>query len=168
MRYRDWPNVRSGSRLSLHDSRRHGDCEKSFTLTAPPSASRLASVPHPAGVAATVALIGVAGAATSSADAQLRARVEGDLAALHATYVACRHDRASCQPSDVLIDAVASGDPGALRADLTALGMRDVAVAGRIVSGWLPVPAIPCLAGLATLQFARPALSTTQPGADSH
>ena len=105
------------------------------------------------------------GGVTGCASAQVSARLDADLAALHAAYVTCRQQQASCPPSDVVIDAVASGEAGALRADLAALGMRQIAVAGRIVSGWLPVPAIPCLAGLTTLQFARPALSGTRPGA---
>jgi hypothetical protein len=111
-----------------------------------------------------VALVVLAfvGVVTGGASAQVSPRLDSDLAALHAAYVACRQQQTSCPPSEVVIDAVASGDAGALRADLTALGMRQVAVAGRIVSGWLPVPAIPCLTGLTTMQFARPALRGTR------
>ena len=118
--------------------------------------------PAHVGVAVALALVTLVGAVTGGAGAQVSARVDGDLATLHAAYLACRREQASCPPSDVLIDAVASGDPGALRDDLAALGMRNIAVAGRIVSGWLPVPAIPRLAGLSTLQFARPSLSGTR------
>jgi hypothetical protein len=57
----------------------------------------------------------------------------------------------------VLIDAVASEDVNALKADLEALGMRDAVAFGRVVSGQLPIRAIDALNGLATLQFARPA-----------
>jgi hypothetical protein len=98
------------------------------------------------------------------ASAQVSARVDADLEAMHRAYVACRQQEATCPPQDVLIDAVASGDVGALRTELVALGMRHTAVAGRIVSGRLPVPAIPCLVNVAALQFARPSLSRTQPG----
>jgi subtilisin family serine protease len=58
----------------------------------------------------------------------------------------------------VAIDAFADDDVQALVADLTALGMHDVAVAGRAVSGQLPLSAIPALDGLATLRFAAPSL----------
>ena len=58
----------------------------------------------------------------------------------------------------VMIDAVASGNVDALNADLQALGMQDVAVFGRTVSGRLPISAISALSGLAGLKIreARP------------
>ena len=58
----------------------------------------------------------------------------------------------------VVIDAVADGDVGALQAALAALGMRDMAVFGRVVSGQLPISAIPALRGVADLRFARPSV----------
>jgi hypothetical protein len=61
----------------------------------------------------------------------------------------------------VVIDAAASGEARALLADLEALGMRKGATFGRMVSGELPIEAIGDLAGLATLQFARPAYART-------
>jgi hypothetical protein len=64
----------------------------------------------------------------------------------------------------VVIDAVASGDVNALRADLEALGMQGAVAFGRIVSGQLPLTAINALAALASLQFARPAYATTNVG----
>jgi hypothetical protein len=62
----------------------------------------------------------------------------------------------------VLIDAVASGDVGDLRRSLVDLGMREAVTAGRIVSGQLPIAAIPAMAALAELRFARAAMSTTR------
>jgi hypothetical protein len=62
----------------------------------------------------------------------------------------------------VLIDAVASQDVNALKADLEALGMRDAVAFGRVVSGQLPIGAIDALNGLTTLQFARPASVSTR------
>jgi len=56
----------------------------------------------------------------------------------------------------VAIYAVASDDPSALRADLEKLGMKDVTVSGRVVSGWLPIPAIGQLETVPGLQFVRP------------
>jgi hypothetical protein len=64
----------------------------------------------------------------------------------------------------VVIDAVASGDVSALQADLETLGMQGAEVAGRIVSGQLPILAIDALAALANLQFARPAYVVTHVG----
>src|SRR5262245_19844419 len=57
----------------------------------------------------------------------------------------------------VTIDAVAAGNPTTLEAELIALGARDTAVAGRLVSARLPVAAVPFLEAVASLQFARPA-----------
>jgi hypothetical protein len=62
----------------------------------------------------------------------------------------------------VVIDAVASGDVDALRSDLVSLGMQGAAAFGRIVSGQLPVSAIPKLAALTSLKFANAAAGLTQ------
>ena len=57
----------------------------------------------------------------------------------------------------VIIDAVASGDVDTLKADLVSLGMQQAVSFGRIVSGQLPIAAIPDLARLPSLNFARAA-----------
>jgi hypothetical protein len=64
----------------------------------------------------------------------------------------------------VTVDAVASGDPRVLEAELIALGAHNTAVAGRLVSARLPIAAIPRLEGVATLQFAHPAYRMTNAG----
>jgi hypothetical protein len=64
----------------------------------------------------------------------------------------------------VSIDAIASGDVRALQADLEALGMQGVVVAGRIASGHLPISAIDALAVLTSLQFAQPTYAATHAG----
>src|SRR6185295_4943995 len=56
-------------------------------------------------------------------------------------------------PDVVTIDAVASGDPEVLEAELIALGAEDTAIAGRMVSARIPVAAIPFLDGVMSLQF---------------
>jgi hypothetical protein len=89
--------------------------------------------------------------------ARTMTKVSAELAQLHAEHPS----RADL----VLIDAVASGDVEALRADLEALGMREAVAFGRMVSGRLPVSAISALDGLASLQSARLASATTNPGA---
>jgi hypothetical protein len=64
----------------------------------------------------------------------------------------------------VTINAVAAGDPAALEADLIALGATDTAIAGRMVSGRIPIVAIPLLEGVTSLQFARAAHRVTNAG----
>jgi hypothetical protein len=56
----------------------------------------------------------------------------------------------------VLIEAVASADAQDLLRDLQALGLTDGVVFGRIVNGWLPIPALAAAQRLASLQFVRP------------
>lgn len=64
----------------------------------------------------------------------------------------------------VVIDAVASGDPERLRADLERLGMTHGAVYGRMVSGRLPIAAIKDLEALESLKTVRPAMARTRTG----
>ncbi len=65
----------------------------------------------------------------------------------------------------VVIDAVAANSASALRADLEALGLRQGAQVGRLVSGRLPIEAIPAMARLSTMRSARPSLVATRAGA---
>jgi len=62
----------------------------------------------------------------------------------------------------VIIDAVASVDANALKTDLETLGMRQAVSFGRIVSGQLPIRAIPSMAELSSLNFARAATAVLQ------
>ncbi len=64
----------------------------------------------------------------------------------------------------VTVDAVAAGDTKSLRAALEALGLQDAADFGRIVSGRLPITAIPAMAALPELHFARTAVAMTRAG----
>jgi hypothetical protein len=64
----------------------------------------------------------------------------------------------------VVIDAVASDDVNVLKADLESLGMQQAVAFGRIVSGQLPMSAIPALAALPSLNFARAATALLQGG----
>jgi Cep192 domain 4/Subtilase family len=64
----------------------------------------------------------------------------------------------------VVIDAVASGAVGVLKSELEGLGMQNVGVFGRVVSGQLPIIAINGMAELDDLKFARPSLFTTHAG----
>lgn len=63
----------------------------------------------------------------------------------------------------VTIDAVASGDPSALQDSLEALGLRRSAVAGRVVSGLLPIGALREAAGLSLMNSAAPSMISGGP-----
>ena len=62
----------------------------------------------------------------------------------------------------VVIDAVASGDVNLLKTDLVSLGMQKAVAFGRIVSGEIPISAIPAMAALPSLNFARAASALIQ------
>jgi hypothetical protein len=64
----------------------------------------------------------------------------------------------------VVIDAAADGDPRALEQALVGLGMRRPVVSGRIVSGQLPIAAIPALAAIPGLRLARPSYAARRAG----
>jgi hypothetical protein len=129
-----------------------------------------------AGGLITTALILTGGCALAGASKDKEmTKISRDLVALFDEYVAYQQKRegAAFTPSNpvmrvsedhVMIDAVASGDADALRADLEALGLLQAAAFGRIVSGSLPIEAIDALASLASLQFVRPAYAQTHSG----
>ncbi len=100
-------------------------------------------------------------------------KVAHELMVLHEDYTAYLRSRpaAAFKPSSslvrviadrVTIDAVASGDVEALKADLISLGMQEAVAFGRVVSGQLPIQAIPSLRGLISLNFARAASAFIQ------
>ena len=100
-------------------------------------------------------------------------KVSGDLLALHESYVEARRrgvDFRSESPvlrvvdDRVAIDATAAGEAGVLEADLVGLGLRHAASFGRVVSGELPIAAIPTLDTLPSLAFARAAVTTKRRG----
>jgi hypothetical protein len=145
------------------------------------------------GIAAVMLALLVAGWGAREADAQgppdASARVQQDLhgddgvgkdgpmAHVHTALLTLSHrDRlggrhglrsseqgASRTASGVAIEAVAS-DPASLLNDLQALGLRQGARAGRLVSGVLPVDAIREAARLPDLRTLRPSLWTTSIG----
>jgi hypothetical protein len=63
---------------------------------------------------------------------------------------------------EVSIDAIATGDPQALKTSLQNLGLRDVAVFSNDVGGWLPVDQLANASALAGLHFARAAMPRTR------
>ena len=65
----------------------------------------------------------------------------------------------------VLVDAVTDDDVRTLEAALVSLGMRNVAVFGRTISGELPLTAIPALDAIPSLRFVRPAVAMRSAGA---
>ena len=64
----------------------------------------------------------------------------------------------------VVVHTLADGDPSALAASLVSLGMQSTAVHGRVVSGLLPITAIPALEGVSGLRFARPSFGVRRAG----
>jgi hypothetical protein len=125
-------------------------------------------------ITAVVVLTGGCALADTRKDKEMT-KISRDLVALYDEYVLYQQKRESAAftPSNpgvrvseghVMIDAVASGDADALRADLEALGLLQAAAFGRMVSGRLPIEAIDDLAALASLQFARPAYAQTHSG----
>lgn len=124
-------------------------------------------------VAATALTLLVADAAwagpqTSKANPALTALYEEHVAhqaGLSGLAFATRNPLARVVDERVVVDAVADGDASALRAELTALGMRNTAVFGRVVSGELPLSAVPALDRVATLRFARPSAAARRVGA---
>ena len=64
----------------------------------------------------------------------------------------------------VLVDAVATDDPLALKSALETLGAEVKAVAGRVMSALVPLSALRELETIESLKFARPALSSTRAG----
>jgi len=82
---------------------------------------------------------------------------------LHAINPAARFRlSAPLTTPEVLIDAIATGDPQALKTSLQNLGLRDVAVFSNDIGGWLPVDQLANASALAGLHFARAAMPRTR------
>ena len=64
----------------------------------------------------------------------------------------------------VVVDIVAQDDINKLTIDLLALGMKDIEVYGRFISGRLPIATLDTAASLNNLRFARPAYAMTHTG----
>jgi hypothetical protein len=63
---------------------------------------------------------------------------------------------------EVLIDAITTGDPQALKRSLEGLGLRDGAVFSNDVGGWLPVDQLANVNGVPELHFARASMPRTR------
>jgi len=125
----------------------------------------------------TVFLIWSGGSASAqNVKKEPMAKLAHSLVNLHEQYTAYLSQRSAVPFSSddplvrladnrVIVDAVASQDVNALKADLESLGMQHAVAFGRIVSGQLPVSAIPAVARLTSLRFARSALAVTSAGA---
>jgi hypothetical protein len=107
--------------------------------------------------------------------AETMSKVSQELIALYDEYSSylASHSARAFEPADplvrvignrVVVDAVASVDANVLKADLVSLGMQQSVAFGRIVSGELPISAIPKMAGLTSLKFARAASGALQRG----
>jgi len=65
----------------------------------------------------------------------------------------------------VLVDAIVSGDPRVVRAQLEQLGFRTSAVFGNDIGGWLPLDQAAAAAALGKLRFVRTAMMRTRAAA---
>ena len=90
---------------------------------------------------------------------------QGDMQARGPSGFRSRNSMAPTSSGYVTIDTAAAGDPETLAADLDALGLQGQAVFGRMVSGLMPISAIPALETLDSLEFARPAYAMALAGA---
>jgi hypothetical protein len=123
-------------------------------------------------------LVGSMGCAPTSAQtiadkgAQM-SKVGPELVSLYDQYSSymASHNAGTFQSTDplvrvvdgrVVVDAVAAGDSEVLKADLVSLGMQQAVAFGRVVSGQLPISAIPDMAALPSLNFARAASASMQ------
>ena len=123
--------------------------------------------------ALAAALVVLAGGTASGGPKD--SKVNAALSALHEAHAAhmARSSGLPFAPADararvveerVVIDAIADGDALALKAALASLGMQNIAVFGRVVSGELPMSAIPALEAVASLRFARPSYAMRRAG----
>src|ERR1051325_8929562 len=125
----------------------------------------------------TLCLIWVSGPALAQdANKEPMAKLAHSLVTLHEQYSTYLTQRSAVPFSSndplvklvdnrVVVDAVASGDVNALKADLESLGMQHAIAFGRFVSGQLPVSMIPAAARLTSLRFARSVVAVTSAGA---
>jgi Subtilase family len=87
------------------------------------------------------------------------------LAELHALNPAARFRQSvPLAIPEVLIDAIAAGNPRDLRIQLETLGLQDAAVFSNDVGGWLPVDQVASAATLAELRFARASMPRARGG----
>ena len=105
-------------------------------------------------IAALAWLASCASAQTMGDKAERMSKVAQELISLYDEYSSylASHSAKPFQPANplvrvidsrVVVDAVASGEVNVLKADLVSLGMQRAVAFGRIVSGELPVSAIP-------------------------
>ena len=64
----------------------------------------------------------------------------------------------------VVVDIVAQGDVDNLKTELQSLGMKNISVFGRIISGRVPLASLDSIASLRQMRFARPAYAMTHTG----
>ena len=126
-------------------------------------------------ILATVHILVASSAKAQTSKGGPMAKLTHSLARLHTQHAARQSQRSAAPFSSndplitlvddrVVVDAVASGDINVLKSDLVALGMQQAVAFGRVVSGQLPISAIPAAAGLASLRFAQSAAAMTHVG----
>lgn len=88
---------------------------------------------------------------------------EQPLANLHAMMPAARFRlSAPLATPEVLIDAIATDDPQALKTALQNIGLRNAALFSNDVGGWLPIDRLAAASDLTELKFARASVARTR------
>jgi hypothetical protein len=82
---------------------------------------------------------------------------------LHRPFVSSLSN-ARIKNEKIVIDVVAGGDVDELVEDLVVLGMENISVYGRIISGLIPISSLEQAATIATLRFARPVYAKVRTG----
>lgn len=152
------------------------------TVAAIPTAAKRATSTT-TGITSHLAVFGISQATTSSSVPVAPGRLDNTLTAVAQAYPSistsdhpiaglhsvnpAAHFRISTPTTtpEVLVDVITKGDPQNLKAELTSLGMRDIAVFSNDVGGWLPVDQLANASALADLHFARAAMPRTRSSA---
>lgn len=90
-------------------------------------------------------------------------KIKGGERALHRPFKSSLN-LAHIKDEKIVIDAVAGGDIDTLVQELTALGMENISIYGRMVSGLMPIASLEQTAAIATLRFARPSYAKVSTG----
>ena len=131
--------------------------------TATPAQLTVFGVPQKSATATTIRAERLDGPLTDVAQRYTTVSSAHPVRDLHAINPAARFRLTTpLTTPEVLIDAIATGDPQTLKSSLENLGLRDSAVYSNDIGGWLPVDQLANASALAGLHFARAAMPRTR------
>lgn len=90
-------------------------------------------------------------------------KMKGGASVLGKEFTSSRK-KARIQNEKVVVDFVADGDVDTLVQELSVLGLEDISVYGRMVSGLMPIASLEQSASVATMRFSRIAYARTRTG----